>query len=138
MPADFDFTVDDVLDDHATFAPGALAAVRAFARSKPWAGSNDERLAKFNACLARLCEAYGMPQWMMELGDRPSINFATHRFVHTRLSVVTFLHSFAIARGQSDFSRFRWSINMFRRCFPASFARCERVGPFLFNGREVR
>jgi hypothetical protein len=48
-----------------------------------------------------------------------------------KLSVLTYLHEFAHARGADERQACRWSINLFRRCFPRSFARCRAVGHTL-------
>ena len=48
-----------------------------------------------------------------------------------RLSVVTFLHEFGHALGYGERGACRWSINLFRRCFPRSFARCRQAGHTL-------
>ena len=47
------------------------------------------------------------------------------------LSVLAYLHEFAHARGADERQACHWSINLFRRCFPRSFARCRAVGHTL-------
>jgi hypothetical protein len=126
--------VADVLDDGATFEPAALAAVRDLARGKPWQGTDAERLVKFNACAAALAAAYRFQPWTIALADEShpaQIDEASHVLTVDRLSVVTFLHFMALARGQNVVGAMRWSINIFRRCFPRSFARMRQVGPYL-------
>lgn len=131
LPSDLPQRVEDVLDDNATFEPAALAAVRELARAKPWQGDDAARLEKLNACAARLAAAYGHEVWTVRLGSAPAVDQSARVVVLTKPSVVTFLHFMAAARGLSPFGCFRWSVNIFRRCFPRSFARCEHVGPFL-------
>ena len=45
--------------------------------------------------------------------------------------MLTYLHEFAHARGYDERGACRWSLNLFRRCFPRSFARCRPVGHTL-------
>jgi hypothetical protein len=124
-------SVEDVLDDNATFDPAALAAVKALARSKPWQGTDEERVAKFNACAAALAAAYSIPAWTVKLGDVAGVDPVDRVLTMEKLSVVTFLNAMTLARGCTPFAAFRWSINIFRRCFPRSYAQCQHVGPYL-------
>jgi hypothetical protein len=48
-----------------------------------------------------------------------------------RLSVVTYLHEFAHALGHGERGACRWSLNLFRRVFPAQFARLGTCGHTL-------
>jgi hypothetical protein len=132
-------SVAEVLDDRMTFRPAALRAVRAFARSKPWRGTFAERWDKFMALRQALSEAYGVAPILEFHGTEqpgavgngaywPAFNKIV---LVGRLSVVTFLHEFAHARGADERQAVRWSVNLFRRCFPRSFARCRQVGHLL-------
>lgn len=134
-------TVQDVLDENMTFRPAALRAVRAFARSKPWRGTIDERHWKFRALHRALCEAYGLdPQPRLIFGNDHSTCSGSSCFIPAanaivlrgRLSVVTYLHEFAHARGMRERQACRWSINVFRRCFPLSWGRAR------FDGHMIR
>jgi hypothetical protein len=126
--ANYPRTVAEVLDPAMTFKPAALAAVRDLARAKPWRGSPAERLAKLAACLDRLAEAYGVRRPSLAVGRtdcyRPGLNSIE---LTPALSVVTFLHEFSHARGHDERDACRWSINLFRRCFPRSYAACRHV-----------
>jgi hypothetical protein len=133
-------TVQEVLDPALTFKPAALRAVRAFARSKPWRGSLSRRKDTFRRLNRELAAAYctAEPRLVFQgieggtgSGDS-SYRLATHTITLVgKLSVVTFLHEFAHARGFDERQACHWSINLFRRCFPRSFARCRRVGHTL-------
>jgi hypothetical protein len=136
--ANYPATVHEVLDPAMTFNPAALRAVRALAHSKPWRGTLGRRRQKFRRCLAALSAAYGIPEPRLDFVGGGGESFASHyeparhRIVlWGRLSVVTFLHEFAHARGADERRACRWSINLFRRCFPRSFARCRAVGHTL-------
>jgi hypothetical protein len=138
--ANYPATVAEVLDPALTFRPAALRAVRAFARSRPWRGSVGERKQKFRRLNRDLAAAYGIAEPRLvfqnvEAGAgsgassyRPACHAIT---LAGRLSVLTYLHEFAHVRGADERQACRWSINLFRRCFPRSFARCRAVGHTL-------
>jgi hypothetical protein len=132
-------TVQEVLDPALRFKPAALRAVRRFARSKPWRGTIEERRGKFEKLGRALAGAYGIavPDLRLVLIDSgvPSNGFyspSAHCIgLIGRMSMVTYLHEFAHARGADEQQACRWSLNLFRRCFPRSFARCRAVGHTL-------
>ena len=133
-------TVAEVLDPAMTFKLAALRAMRAFARSKPWQGSIAQRKSKFRRLHRALADAYGiaLPRLVFQNveADAPSGASSYCPATHTitlrgKLSVLTYLHEFAHARGADERQACRWSINLFRRCFPRSFARCRAVGHTL-------
>lgn len=133
-------TVREVLDPSLTFRPAALRAVRAFARSKPWGGTLAQRKDKFRRLNREFALAYGIAEPRLvfdnvEAGTgsgassyRPSTHTIT---LAGKLSVLTYLHEFAHARGADERQACRWSINLFRKCFARSFARCRAVGHTL-------
>lgn len=130
-------TVREVLDPTMTFNPAALRAVRAFARSKPWRGSNAQRLKTFRRLNRALAAAYGIAvprlvYWGNAASQTSHYRPASHTITLAgHLSVVTYLHEFAHARGHDERQACRWSINLFQRCFPRSFARCRTEGHML-------
>lgn len=132
-------TVAEVIDPNATFKPEALRAVKAFAKSKPWQGTLVERWQKFQKLNAELAAAYGIPVPTLVLsgsgeGDSGASSYcpATHTItLRGRLSVVTLMHELAHARGMGERGATKFSVNLFRRCFPRSFARCEHEGHTL-------
>lgn len=138
--ANYPATVAEVLDPGLKYKPAALRAVRAFARSKPWGGAVPERKAKFHRLNRELAAAYGIPEPRLvfdrveagapsgESNYRPAGHAIT---LAGKPSVLTYLHEFAHARGADERQACRWSINLFRRCFPRSFARCRPVGHTL-------
>ena len=128
-------TVSEVLSRRKKYRPAALAAVRRFARSKPWQGSVAERRRKLAKLNRELAAAYGVP--------RPALRFDAAVDCYVRLtgtiqltkmagSVVTYLHEFAHhLLGPCERRACRWSLNLFRRCFPRSFRRLQQVGHTL-------
>ena len=131
----------DLIDPAYVFEPGIVQAVKEFARSKPWRGDIDERKAKFQSALKSLALAAEIEEPQFEFADdvwsgNPSDgSFTDRRFgvitMTGRLSVVTFLHLFAALNGRSRLDCFRWSLNLFAKCFPISFGRCHFEGLFL-------
>lgn len=142
---DYPQTVAEVLDDGRKYDPRALRVLRAFRRSKPWRGTVRERLDKLRSLNAALAAAYGIaaPDLVHAPRQRGSSYYspAFHRIVLAgELSVVTFLHEFGHARGwRSERKVCAWSINLFRRVFPRSYARLEHEGHTLVRpGRRPR
>lgn len=139
-------TVIEVIDDRMRFNPAALRAVRSFARSKPWRGDIDSRKEKFHRLNHDLAEAYSMPEPDLSFGvidgsDSGSSYYhpTRHQIVlNGRLSVMTYLHEFGHARGMDEGDACRWSINLFRRCFPQSFSRLIQRGHMLVRVEDVR
>jgi len=136
-----------LLDDTMTFRPAAIAAVRAFRESHPWRGSIPERVAKLRLLNRDLARAYRMriPRLSFiligmapahgqysRLGDGPRMITLTGH-----LSVVTYLHEFAHARGMDERQALAWSINLFRRMFPISYASCRHDGTVLVQDVPV-
>ncbi|HLL87691.1 MAG TPA: hypothetical protein VK324_00145 [Tepidisphaeraceae bacterium] len=134
-------SVQELLDDRMTFKPSALRAVRAFARARPWQGTLDDRHQKFRQLHNDLCAAYGLdPKPQLVFGNDHTTDSGSSCFIPAmntivlrgRMSVVTYLHEFAHARGRNEREAARWSINLFRRCFPKSW------GHVRFDGHMIR
>jgi hypothetical protein len=140
-PNDYPATVSEVLDASMKFKPAVLAAVRAYARSKPWRGTLEERRQKIRALYTALAAAYGIPTPRVVFGDNgegdsgrscaiPAMGVVVLR---GKNSSVTCLHEFAhCLYGPSERQACRWSLNLFRRCFPKSWARLR------FDGHMAR
>lgn len=129
--------VEDVLAENRTYEPAALAAVKEFRATKAWRGTVEERREKFRAFHAAMKGVYNLP---VEL-EFPSLNLDSEpsdascydarakkiRMVG-RLSVITYLHLLAAARGFNYRGRFGWSLNLFKRMFPLSWSRLRFEG----------
>jgi hypothetical protein len=132
-------TVAEVLDPNAKYKPDALRALRAFAREKPWRGTPEQRRQKFERLLAALSAVYGVSPRLTFMPNRPAMYVPAANWINLpQLSVVTFLHEFAHARGADERQACRWSINLFRRVFPRRFARCRQVGHMLITTPRER
>jgi len=103
--------------------------------SRPWHGSQAARRRKFRRLHEALCRVYGVRAQLV-FGGWYSRYWIAERAIHlAELSVVTYLHEFAHARGWRERQACRWSINLFRRVFPREFARCRRDGHVLRKRR---
>ena len=128
---DYPSTVAEVLDQRMKFRPAALLAISAFAQTKPWRGTVDERMVKFRELNTKLAAAYGIVVPQLVFGQLDGSDSGRSHYIPAlhaivlrgRLSVVTFLHEFAHARGMNERRACRWSINLFRRCFPRSWSK---------------
>ena len=129
-------SVAECIDDSYKFKRGVVAAVKRFARSKPWRGTHAEREAKLRRLHANLCNIYGVTTALRVRHEdaregldvyMPQLNTISM----SSLSVMTYLHEFGHAIGKGERGTCRWSLNLFRRCFPKSFAKCGQVGHML-------
>ena len=145
MQGDYPQTVIEVIDAQMRFRPATLRAVRAFASSRPWSGSLEKRKEKFIRVNQDLAKAYATsePRLRFEQIDGSSsgnsyYRRSTHSIVLTgKLSVVTFLHEYGHALGKDEIEACRWSINLFRRCFPRQFSRLVHRGHMLIRPSDV-
>ena len=137
-------TIAEILDDRMRFRRDTIEAVLRFRQSRPWRGSVAEQKAKFRRLHQDLCRIYGK-QTTLEFGvlDGECSDRSYYSPVHDairlvgRLSVVTYLHEFAHALRKDEQGACRWSVNLFRRCFPRQFARCGTEGHMLRRGRPM-
>ncbi len=138
-------TVVEILDDQMTFSRDLLQAVERFALSKPWEGSAKSREEKFrqlNRSLAEVCRIK-LPKLVFGNLDGGSTGDShyrprSHRIVIVgKLSVVTFLHEFAHALGYGEREACRWSINLFRKCFPRQYSRLIHIGNTLIQPQDI-
>jgi hypothetical protein len=138
--AGYPATVAECLDERARYRRGVVGAVRAFAREGPWRGTLEERKEKFGRLNAALARAYEVPEPALRFEgiDGSFSGASTCRrgrpgepaviTMRGKLSVVTYLHEFAHALGRDERGACRWSLNVFRRVFPAQFARLRTDG----------
>lgn len=144
MNNDYPNTVLECLQPNRKYSPAVLRAVKAFARSKPWRGTVTERQEKFRTLNNALAAAYSVEPPILEFGD-PDADSGSSCFIPATntirlvgLSVVSFLHEVAHARfGASERTACIWSINLFARIFPKSFARCRHDGHMLRAPRSL-
>ena len=133
--------IAEVIDDTRRYPGSVLRAMKQLRSSHAWRGTRGEQEAKFKRVHQSLCKA---------LGCTVELEFA-HNFHHEwtasdqshydprrnvivlkgRTSVVTYLHLLSLARGKSTYEAVSWSVNLFKRVFPKSFARCRHDGFIL-------
>ena len=135
---DYPATIDEVLEPPVKFRLQTVRAVKAFARSRPWRGSLAERAEKFQTLHRSLCGIYGkrtaLRFGLLDGGCSGASSFhpgGDQIVLVGKLSVVTYLHEFAHALGRGERGAVRWSVNLFRRCSPRSFARAQAEGHML-------
>jgi len=122
------------------FKPAVLRAVQAYAKSKPWRGTLEERRQKIRTLYAALAIADKLPMPTLVFGDNgegdssrscclPAMNVVILR---GKIIVVTALHEFGHVLGMNEREACRWSLNLFRKCFPRSWK------GLTFEGHMVR
>jgi len=144
MPTGYPSSPQEVLDDRMRFKAEALAAVNEFKATNPWSGSLDERFLKFKHLNFMLSQAYGIREPTLEMEDMTGGNSYHSQYqgdrhaivMRGKLSVLTYLHEFAHARGRNEWQASKWSINLFKRVFPEKYARLGNVGHTLVVRQE--
>jgi hypothetical protein len=140
MSREYPHSVSEVVDDQVKFKAAVLHALRNFAQMKPWRGSIAARQEKFRWLNRALAEAYGVEEPRLVFGTHETKDSGSSCYIprldtiilRGKLSVVTFLHEWGHRlHGRSESRAARWSINLFRRVFPKSFARCGWDGHML-------
>ncbi len=145
MSSDYPVMVIEIIDDSMRFKPATLKALRRFADSRPWRGRLTERKQKFRKLHQALSTAYGISEPQLVFGSIDGSSSGESHYIQPmhrivlvgRLSVVTFLHEFAHARGLGERDACRWSVNLFRRVFPGQYARLVHVGHTLVSPTEA-
>jgi len=126
-------TVAEVLREGKKYKADTLRAVKNLRRSKAWRGTLEEQQEKIKTLHQELCSIYNLRTVLEFIGhngteeDSGSSRFDSSIdkiYLSGRISVVTYLHEFAHARGMDERKACIWSINLFRRIFPNSYARC--------------
>lgn len=163
-------TAEDFIISGKRFKGGTLRAMRMLARTKPWRGSFDKRWADFAAAFTALQAEYGLDGWALQhvgsrwgdsgqskLNVQPPASEGQPPVLEIHLSgrpsVVTLLQMVHKARqvqrcidqGQrlrvSHDKAVRWSLTLFKRKFPVSYARCTldpRTGLLINEGLNDR
>ena len=131
-------TITEILDPPVVFRDATIKSVQRFGSSGPWTGTIDQRKEKVERLHADLCRIYGK-ETVLTFGSlnggcsggsfyNPMLDFIE---LNGKLSVVTCFHEFAHALGKDEHHSCRWSLNLFRECFPKQFERCQQEGHML-------
>lgn len=136
-----ELTVEQLIDDRKQYPEAVSEATKALARAKPWRGTDEERIQKLHAYHCALNAVYET-EYGLEVHSLSAdaatggiqIDRTTETIVITgKISIVNYMHAYTLARGAGRREAFKWSLNLFKRCFPRSFERAEKVGPCLFK-----
>ena len=139
-------TVEGLINDRKVYSEAIIEATKELARSKPWQGTIAERQDKLRAYHVKLCAAYGIEIDLEFVGIADTVvgdvrfNAQLRRIqLIGKCSIINYLHAFTRARGTGKREAYAWSLNLFKRYFPRSFERAEKIGPNLYaRGTSVR
>ena len=145
MEGDYPATVIEVLDDDMRFRPRTLRTMKAFASLGPWSGTLDERTQKFIWLNQQLAHTHGILEPQLSFGQLNGSGSGASHYIPSqhrivllgRLSVVTYLHEFGHALGHDERKTARWSVTLFRRCFPRQYARLVHCGHMLLRPQDA-
>jgi hypothetical protein len=130
-------TVEECIDDTLKFRKDTINEINRFKRFLPWRGTVRERRAKLRYLNRQLCGIYGINVRIVFNRQTPSCyKPSLNLIVLEDCSVVTYLHEFAHAMGRNEKGACRWSLNLFKRYFPKSFAGNKQVGHMLVRKRR--
>ncbi len=139
-------TVAECIDDDLKYRRGTYTALKAFKRSRPWAGSQADMQEKLRILNRKLAEIYEIEIPKLVFVDKfpsgpccfphskPSI-IILQPTDDGRYSVVAFLHEFGHSLGKGEKGACRWSLNLFKRIFPESYEKLEPEGHLLMRKR---
>jgi len=135
-------TVRESIDDSMRFKRATVEAVKAFANAKPWRGNVAVRLNKMREAARALAAAYGTTTPTIKATRGADCYSPSERTIYLNTSdggpsVITFLHEFAHHLGRDERGACRWSLNLFKRNFPRSFARLVPDGHTLRRRRPL-
>jgi len=131
---DYPKTVAECIDDKMKYRKATLDAVKEFRGLRPWKGTLRERRNKIVHLHRVLCEIYAKDIGIAFVPEAESQYIPEENIIVLKnLSVVTFLHEFAHTLGKDEKDACRWSLNLFKRCFPKSFAKSTKVGHLLIR-----
>jgi hypothetical protein len=133
-----------IIDQNVRFTPAMLQATKAFARSKPWRGTVAERAEKFSAYHEAVAKANELDSKLIieahTITDEPGASGASYLHPHDkdilirgRLSVVTYLFLVGLALDYDRKQAMKFAVNLFKQCFPLSFAACRLQGGLLIR-----
>jgi hypothetical protein len=121
--------IDDHIDDTLKFCKDTLNAINEFKTMKPWRGTIRERRSKLVYLHRHLCEIYGIDIGItFDIAVKKNVYLPDENLIVLKsCSVLAFLHEFAHARGRDEKGANRWSLNLFKRCFPKSFEKNNQI-----------
>lgn len=142
---DYPPSVNDVLNPPVKFKAETILAMIEFRKSKPWFGTEDQRIAKFITVVNELSCVYRIEPPALETAfidaerssDQSFYVPAMHMIsLRGRLSVITLLHEFAHALGKNEYDACRWSLCLFKQVFPGQWERLRFDGHLARGPRQ--
>lgn len=146
-------TVEEVLNDEIKYRKGVIAAVKTWKNKKLWGSkTNQERLDGFIEMSKTLAPLYNIEvpavtvdgidltdtvrNTKMNMSGQSSYTPSMHTItMRGNLSIITFLHEFGHALGKGERSTCEWSINLFKKVFPAQYKKLNAHGHTLQRQR---
>jgi len=138
-------TVLEVLDNEIAYPDELLRVMRIFAASKPWSGSIDVRKRKFSDVNRMMAKACCVEIPTLTFGSLDGVSSGSSHYIPSdhrivivgKLSVVALPHKNTHALGHDEQQACRWSINLFRKCFPRQYSRLIHVGHTLVRPQDI-
>jgi hypothetical protein len=125
-------TAAECIDDGMFFPAMVIQAVANLAKSKPWSGTLEERIGKLKTCAQELARAHDVAMPFLHVADgaidcyrRGLKTICLNKRGDVGPSVITFLHEFGHHLGYNEREACRYSLNLFKRYFPKSFAKLQ-------------
>jgi len=120
-----------IWDDYMKFKRGVIPALMKFKQECPYSAGVEKRKEGLMELLEEFETVYGMAAPILEFTE-PEKNYSyeshyipeEHKIVMVgKLSIITFLHEFAHSQGKDEVSAVKWSLSLFKRCFPRAFVK---------------
>lgn len=139
--------VEDIIDDDMKFKKETIEALEDFKKLKPYRGTRQEKEEKFRKLNSALSKIYKMPEPLLLFCKRSKYGSCYFPFGHIiileqqgkdKYGVITFLHEFRHAMGaQKEWHACKWSINLYKRVFPKSYAKLTPYGHLLYRPETI-
>jgi hypothetical protein len=118
-----------IWDDSMKFKIGVITALKKFKRTCPYSVGYEARKAGLQTLLEELGTAYQMEVPVLRFTEpEKETSFESYYMpeghviiMNGRLSIITFLHEFAHSQGKNETGAVRWSLSLFKRCYPKAF-----------------
>jgi hypothetical protein len=125
-----DYPEKPIWDDNKKYKVGVISALKEFKRNYPYAVGNATRMIGMSELLNKLNAIYGINPVLNFSTIDDSNSFTSHYdpltntiMIAGKLSIITFLHEYAHARGKDEFGAVKWSLSLFKRCYPIAFTK---------------
>lgn len=118
-----------IYSDDMKFKLGVLSAVKKFRNNFPYRVGNEKRIVGMMRLIMELSTIYTMENPKLEFTELEKENSFGSHYNQTehkitmvgKLSIITLLHEFAHALGKDEHGATKWSLSLFKKCFPKDF-----------------